>query len=79
MALWAKNNVVTNLTNCYQPAPCAARGGVNCQMRGDNGKQDQHLTPVKILMQTKWYVNAFSEINKKNMKDAVFDLKGNSK
>ena len=78
LALWADNNVVTTLANCYPPTLCTAGNGVNRRMRGDDGKREKHPTPVKIPLQTKWYTDTFGIIDDKNGKDAVFDLKGES-
>ena len=48
-------------------------------MRGEDGIRDKESTAVKIPLQTKVYVNEFGKINKKNLKDSQFDLKGISK
>ena len=50
--------------------------GVGRRRRDDDGRREKDPTPVQIPMQTKAYVNTFNRIDKKNMKDGWFDLKG---
>ena len=79
VALWADNNAVATLSNCYPPRMLRAGEGVDRRMRGENGVRDRHSTAVKIPLQTKVYVSEFDKIDKKNLNDSRYDLKGISK
>lgn len=79
VALWADNSVLATLANCFPPILLQAGNGVDRRLRDDNGMQEKEPTPVKIPLQTKSYLKTFGIIDKKNMKDKKFDLKGVSK
>ena len=79
LALWTDNCIVATPTNCYSPIPLPSGDGVNPCMRSEDGSRDKQATPAKIPPQTKVYVSEFGKINRKNFKDAQFDLKGISK
>ena len=76
VALWADNNVVATLSNCYPPRLLRSGEGVNRRLRGDDGHREMNSTPVKVPLQTKVYVDTFDRIDKKNLKDLRSDLKG---
>ena len=79
VALWADINVVTTLCNCFPPELLRAGLGVDRRRKGDDGRREKDPTAVQVPRQTKVYVETFHIIDKKNMKDAIFDLKGVSK
>ena len=53
--------------------------GVGRKLRGADDLREQEQTLVKIPEQTKAYVSTFDKIDKKNLIDSRFDLKGISK
>ena len=79
VALWGDNNIVTTLSNHHPPRLLRAGTGVHRRLLGDDGFQEKEPSPVKIPMQTKKYINEYDKIDKINLCEVKFDLKGNSK
>jgi hypothetical protein len=79
MAMWADNNIVTTLSNCHSPNFLKVGDGVMRRKRNLDKSRDQHQSAVKIPEQTKAYTRKFFKIDHRNLKDAKYDLKGQSK
>ena len=79
VALWADNNIVQTLTNMYPPAVLTEDEGVFRRKRNADGGRDRISSAVKIPLQTKAYVSDFDKIDKRNLADSKYDLKGHSK
>ena len=82
VAPWADNNIVTTLSNHHSPEILKEGEGVFRRKKNKDGGRDMVATAVKIPLQTSAYTHKFFKffkIDKRNQKDAQFDLKGVSK
>ena len=79
VVLWDNNNIVTTLSTQHQPRLLWAGLGLHRCLLDNDRFWDKGLTPVEIPLQTKKYVNEYDKIDKINLRNAKFNLKGNSK
>ena len=63
----------------YPPVMLTEDEGLFCRKGNTDRGQDRLSSAVKIPLQTKAYVSDIDKIDKKNLKDSKYDLKGHSK
>ena len=79
VALQADSNIVCTLTNQHSPIVLTEDEGVFRRKRNADGGRDRLSSAVKIPLQTKAYVSDFDKIDKRNLVDSKYDLKGHLK
>ena len=79
VALWGDNSIVATLSNHHPPRTLKAGVGVGRRLKDSNGRREKDPTPVQIPFQTKKYVQQFHRIDKINLINSQFDLKGKSR
>ena len=79
VALWGDNNCVTTLSNYHPPEFLEADDGMLRRRKDADGSRERERTMFKCPVQNKRYSETFHQIDKINLKEAKYDLKGHSK